>query len=135
MLLGISFSFSVQFFFIILFFSIEKFIILRVEYVIPYYCIYKNVIPQNMNSLLRLVVAEWTFSVWFNGFQFFISEHSTSNRSLLVATSINDAPYFIKESDPDSCEGPRISPPPPGGIMSKGNIFRTPIPKLLAVRF
>ena len=30
------------------------------------YCIYKNVIPQNLNSLLRLVVAKWTFAVWFH---------------------------------------------------------------------
>ena len=47
------------------FFSIEKFIILRVKYFIPNYCIYRNVIPQNLNSLLRLVVAVWTFAVWF----------------------------------------------------------------------
>ena len=46
--------------------SIKKFVILRVKYVIPYYCIYRNVIPQNLNSLLRLVVAKWTFAVWFH---------------------------------------------------------------------
>ena len=34
--------------------------------IIPYYCIYRNVIPQNLNSLLRLVVAKWTFAVWFH---------------------------------------------------------------------
>ena len=34
--------------------------------IILYYCIYRNVIPQNLNSLLRLVVAKWTFAVWFH---------------------------------------------------------------------
>ena len=28
--------------------------------------LYRNVIPQNLNSLLRLVVAKWTFAVWFH---------------------------------------------------------------------
>ena len=40
--------------------------ILRVNYFIPYYCIYRNVMPQNLNSLLGLVVAKWTFAVWFH---------------------------------------------------------------------
>ena len=26
---------------------------------------YRNVIPQHLNSLLRLVVAKWTFAVWY----------------------------------------------------------------------
>ena len=59
----VSFSLYV---FTVRFFLIEKFIILRVKYVIPYYCIYTNVIPQNLNSLLRLMVAKWTFAVWFH---------------------------------------------------------------------
>ena len=42
--------------------------ILRVKYFIPYYCIYRNMIPQNLNSLLRLVVAKWTYAVWFHAF-------------------------------------------------------------------
>ena len=52
-------------FFTIRFFSIEKFVILRVKHFIYYYCIYRIVIPQNLNLLLRLVVAKWTFAVWF----------------------------------------------------------------------
>ena len=52
-------------FFTVRFFSIEKFVILLVKYFIPYYFIYRNVIPQKLNSLLGLVVAKWTFAVWF----------------------------------------------------------------------
>ena len=64
---GVVFSFSFCIiFFTIRFFSIENFVILRFKYFIPYYCIYTNVIPQNLNSLLRLVVAKWTFAVWFH---------------------------------------------------------------------
>ena len=48
------------------FILIEKFVIFCVKYFIPHYCIYRNVIPQNLNSLLRLVVAKWTFAVWFH---------------------------------------------------------------------
>ena len=52
---------------------IEKFVILRVKYFIPYYCIYRNVIPQNLNSLLRPGVAVWTLAVWFHAFFFFLN--------------------------------------------------------------
>ena len=38
--------------------------------IIPYNCFYRNVIPQNLNSLLRLVVAKWTFAVWFHAHNF-----------------------------------------------------------------
>ena len=51
---------------ICLFFQLKKFVILRVKYLIPNYCIYRNVVPQNLNSLLRQVVAKWTFAVWFH---------------------------------------------------------------------
>ena len=30
------------------------------------YCIYRNVIPHNLNWLLRMEVAKWTFAVWFH---------------------------------------------------------------------
>ena len=63
---GFLFLFLYDYFFTLLFFfSIENslFCVLNI---IPYYCIYRNVIPQNLNSLLRLVVAKWTFAVWFN---------------------------------------------------------------------
>ena len=65
----LSFSFFCIIFFLqYVFFSIEKFVILSAKYFIPKYCIYRNVIPQNLNSLLRLVVAKWTFAVWFHAF-------------------------------------------------------------------
>ena len=60
------FFFFCIFFFTISFFSIEKFVILRVKNFIPFYCICRDVITQNLNSLLRLVVAKWTFAVWFH---------------------------------------------------------------------
>ena len=66
MLWVVFFFFFCIIFFTILFFSIEKFVILRIKYLIPYYCIYRNVTLQNLNSLLRLVVAKWTFTVWFH---------------------------------------------------------------------
>ena len=62
---GFLFLFLYNFFYNI-FFSIEKFVILCVKYFIPYYCIYRNMVPQSLNSLLRLVVAKWTFVVWFH---------------------------------------------------------------------
>ena len=34
--------------------------------IIPYYCIYRNVLPQNLNLLLTLGVARWIFAVWFH---------------------------------------------------------------------
>ena len=62
----VSFFFFCIYFFTICFFSIENFVILRVKYFIHYRCIYRNVIPQNSKSLLRLVVAKSTFAVWFH---------------------------------------------------------------------
>ena len=58
------FSFFLYIF--ILQYSIFQLNFLRVKYFIPYYCIYRNVIPQNLNSLLRLVVAKQPFAVWFH---------------------------------------------------------------------
>ena len=59
----VSFFFFCIFFLQYVFLSIEKFVILCVKYFIPYYCIYRNEISQNLNSLLRLLVANVTFAV------------------------------------------------------------------------
>ena len=49
---------------------------------------YRNVKPQNLNSLLRLVVAKWTFAVWFHApvTGIFLTARSRSESS--VASSL-----------------------------------------------
>ena len=67
------------------FFSIEKFVFCMLN-IILYFCIYRNVIPQNLNLLLRLVVAKWTFAVWFHALHFCL---------ILQGASIHDNPSYL----------------------------------------
>ena len=60
------YSFSVYFFYITFFFQLKDSFLFFCQFWYFFLYIYRNMIPQNLNSLLKLVVAKRTFTVWFH---------------------------------------------------------------------